>query len=129
MITETKKEAVRTPTVEFGSALGGVPSGSSASGLGHTRELVGGGWKISIGELAVLFTFSEFALLWLISVPFSVSEGLSLRLKLFLGPARPARLQCDEVEICLEDIRGASSSFHPYHIRVRRKNWVLGDHP
>ena len=43
MIGETKKESVRTPTVEFGSALGSVPSGSSASGLGHGRELVGGG--------------------------------------------------------------------------------------
>ena len=42
MIGETKKESVRTPAVEFGSALGGVPSGSSASGLGHGRELVGG---------------------------------------------------------------------------------------
>ena len=55
MIAETEKEAVRTPAVEFGSALGGVPSGSSASGLRHARELVGGGWNISIGELAVFF--------------------------------------------------------------------------
>ena len=58
--------------------------------------------------------------------PFPGSEGSSLRLKLFLGPAQSACLQCNEVEICLEDIRGTSSFFHPYHIGVRRKNWVTG---
>ena len=57
--------------------------------------------------------------------PFSGSEGLSLRLKLFLGPARLARLPCDEIEICLEDIRGTSSIFHPYHTGARQKK--LGD--
>ena len=78
---------------------------------------MGGGWKISIGELAVFFTFSELRLMSALAVsaasvtwfrhwrvymtavcrstfgePFSGSEGLSLRLKLFLGPARPAYL-------------------------------------